>query len=205
MYYIGACVFIGLNFVARGVLALLETTGAPVFMDAWNDRDEDTVKDTSNMMLILGMAGLVVFAVIDWLERYIPEHWLLSVSFLMIGAGGLFLFDYTGQGVNLAQFIIGASLIWSLGSPIAQTIILSAFSKIIGSKPQGAMMGWIGSAGSVGRIVFPLLGGFLGNNPSFLVSAATSFLCAFAVLIYTWAIRRARAKALKSIVISSSY
>jgi len=197
MYWIGALVFIALNFVARGVLALLETTGAPVFMDAWSDDDGDSVKDTSNMMLLLGLGGLVIFALIDWLEKYIAEHWLLSASFLMIGSGGLFLFDYTGNGVSLAQFIIGASLIWSIGSPIAQTIILSAFSKILGSKPQGEMMGWIGSAGSVGRIVFPLLGGFLGNNPSFLVSAITSFLSAISVLVYTWMIRKAKAKALR--------
>ena len=33
--------------------------------------------------------------------------------------------------------------------------MVSAFSKILGGKPQGLAMGWIGSAGSLGRIVSP--------------------------------------------------
>jgi hypothetical protein len=53
------------------------------------------------------------------------------------------------------------------------------------------MMGWIGSAGSVGRIIFPLLGGFFGNNPSYLVSVITSFMSAVAVLVYYWGVKRA--------------
>jgi len=192
MFYVGAGVFIGLNFVARGVLALLETTGALVFMAAWGDVDGDAVTDTSTMLLTLGAIGLIVFALIDRIEKVVAEHLLLSASFLLIGVGGICLLDFTGNGASLAQFLSGAILIWSIGSPISQTIILSAFSKILGSKPQGEMMGWIGSAGSIGRIVFPLLSGFLGNNPSFIVSAIFSFISAGAVLLYNWKIQQYR-------------
>jgi MFS transporter, ceroid-lipofuscinosis neuronal protein 7 len=36
-------------------------------------------------------------------------------------------------------------------------------SKIADAGPQGAMMGWLAAAGSLARIVFPLLAGFLSD------------------------------------------
>jgi ceroid-lipofuscinosis MFS transporter 7 len=193
VFYIGVGVFIALNLVARGVLALLEVTAAPVFLDAWDGSESDPVGHTSTMMLILGVVGLIIFALIEFMEKYIAEWLLLSISLFLIGAGGAVLYDWTGDGINLAEFLIGASLIWSIGSPIAQTIILSAFSKILGSKPQGAMMGWIGSAGSVGRIVFPLLS-ILGNNISFMISSGTAILSAIAAVVYNWRVQVAKRK-----------
>jgi hypothetical protein len=77
----------------------------------------------------------------------------------------------------------GCTLVLSFGSPIVQTVILSSFSTVLGSQPQGTfahqpsplcllfvdtfsfcfdhlpsgtLMGLITMAGSVGRIVFPL-------------------------------------------------
>ncbi len=80
----------------------------------------------------------------------------------------------------------GCALVLSFGSPIVQTVILSSFSTVLGSQPQGTfshqssllcladlfvdtysicfdhlpsigtLMGLITMAGSVGRIVFPL-------------------------------------------------
>lgn len=40
--YIGIFGFIILNFVARGILAILETNGSPVFMSVWESSGEDT-------------------------------------------------------------------------------------------------------------------------------------------------------------------
>eukprot|EP01119_Soliformovum_irregulare_P009050 TRINITY_DN2216_c0_g1_i1.p1 TRINITY_DN2216_c0_g1~~TRINITY_DN2216_c0_g1_i1.p1 ORF type:complete len:461 (-),score=79.68 TRINITY_DN2216_c0_g1_i1:31-1413(-) len=184
---LGIWVFIFLNFVARGTLAVLETTGAPVFASAWG-KTNDIVMDTSIMMLILGLIGLIVFFVIDKVEKRIPELYLLTFSFIIVAVGGMLMIDY-GPGVNLAQFLSGALLIWSLGSPISQTFTLSTFSRILGSKPQGTLMGWIGSAGSVGRIVFPILAGFGGINVSFIISVIVSLLSAGMVLAYNWRVQ----------------
>ena len=68
-------------------------------------------------------------------------------------------------------------------SPISQTLILSTYSKMLGSKPQGSTMGWIGAAGSIGRIIFPMLS-VAGNNPSFIISAIVAFISAISVLLF---------------------
>ncbi len=69
LVYVGVALFIFLNVVARGVLALLETVGPPVFLEAWNDDSTDAVGTTSTMMLILGLIGLVVFFLIDFILK----------------------------------------------------------------------------------------------------------------------------------------
>jgi len=190
---VGIATFIAFNLIGRGVLALLETVGAPVFLDAWGETtdDVDPVQDTASMMLGLGVAGLVVYFLIDPLRRFLTEEQLLATSFVLIGSGSLFLIRYNGS-VGLARFIIGAAMIWSLGSPISQTLVISAFSKMLGGKPQGTMMGWIGSAGSIGRIVFPFLSGFLGNDLSFIISAIVCFISAGGVFAYSYWVKKNR-------------
>ncbi len=61
--------FIFLNAVARGVLALLETVGPPVFQSSWKDKDNDILADTSQMMFILGAIGLIVLLLIDEIQK----------------------------------------------------------------------------------------------------------------------------------------
>lgn len=37
--------------------------------------------------------------------------------------------------------------------------VLGLFSKVVGAQPQGTLLGWFGSAGSLARIVFPVIAG----------------------------------------------
>ncbi len=52
--WVGAALFIFLNLVTRGVLALLETVGAPIFVQVWHSTKDNAVQDSSRMFLILG-------------------------------------------------------------------------------------------------------------------------------------------------------
>jgi len=185
----GIFLFITLNLVTRGVLALLETVGAPIFVDVWDSNKEDAVKDSSQMFLILGVIGLGMYFCVDYIRRIISEHTLLTISFVLTGAGALFFITWNPEDkITLVEFLIGAIIIWSIASPIAQTLILSSFSKMLGTAPQGSAMGWIGSAGSIGRIIFPLIAGLLSHNSSFAVSSILSFVCAGFVLLYRYQI-----------------
>lgn len=77
------------------------------------------------------------------------------------------------------QLVCGSVLVLSLGSPIVQTLVVSSFSTILGTKPQGSnsfstsspqsgakllsalgpgtLMGILTMSGSLGRIFFPML------------------------------------------------
>lgn len=37
--------------------------------------------------------------------------------------------------------------------------VLGLFSKVVGAQPQGTLLGWFGSAGSLARIGFPVIAG----------------------------------------------
>jgi len=188
LFYVGLWLFISLNFVSRGILSVVETVGSPLFLDAWNDQDKDPVKDSAQMLLGLGALGLLIFLLVDTLTKLLGETRLLVVGFftLLIGSSVLagFNSDTAGSIGSIVQVLFGTALIWSIASPIVQTLIISAFSKILGSKPQGTMMGWIGSAASIGRIVLPVFTGFMPTSIDFLVCALLSAACIIAIVTY---------------------
>ena len=78
--------------------------------------------------------------------------------------------------------IMGCGVMWSVAAPMSATITVSAFSKLVGNQPQGLHMGVITAAGSVGRIVFPLLASVHPANIAIIAGAVTSLLCALAII-----------------------
>ena len=120
-----------------------------MFLDAWDDfRTDpiDPVNDTSVMLLALGSIGLLVILATPYLIKFLKEPYMLSFSFLIMGIGALLLIDYSKSqdGLSLEQFLCGAALIWSIGSPISQTIIISTYSKLLGTKPQVLVQSQLG-------------------------------------------------------------
>jgi hypothetical protein len=180
---VGAIVFILLNFVARGILSLIETLGTPIFLRVWNDQDGDALSDASQFYLYLGLAGLAIYLTVGWTQRWISEAYLLLLGFCIIGSG-LVVLGIDTPGLSMVRFTAGASLLLSLGSPIVQTVILSSFSTILGSHPQGTLMGIITCAGSLGRILFPLFGSLTSEQGTFLLGAGLSFISALFVIGY---------------------
>lgn len=67
---------------------------------------------------------------------------------------------YTVPRVQLAQYII-ASVVITIGFTVGNVICYSIFSKKLGDRPQGTMMGIFTSAGSLARAFGPITVGFL--------------------------------------------
>ncbi|CAN0428886.1 unnamed protein product, partial [Ectocarpus fasciculatus] len=61
--------------------------------------------------------------------------------------------------ISLHVFIAAVFLVYSIGYPIGHTAVLALFSKVVGTQPQGTLMGWFGSAGALARATFPVLAG----------------------------------------------
>lgn len=86
---------------------------------------------------------------------------------------------------------------WSIGSPLTQTLTLSIFSKILADHPQGMWMvrcsfrnacvysvrqGIMGSAGSFGRILFPFAA-VMPEAVAFGISGTLAWVIAGALLL----------------------
>lgn len=70
------------------------------------------------------------------------------------------LFDSTG-GVPVVLFYGSLGLLYSFGYPLGHTAMLGVVSKLTPSGPQGKIMGYFSCAGSLARILFPILAGGL--------------------------------------------
>jgi MFS family permease len=59
------------------------------------------------------------------------------------------------------RYVVSVVLMYAIGYPIGHTAVLGAFSKIQKSGPQAAMLGWFATSGSLSRIIFPIISGYL--------------------------------------------
>ena len=110
---------------------------------------------------------------------------LLLGSF-MLTALGAFLASPPLQSITLGQLALGFTLIWSVGAPIADVLTTSMFSVLVttsGGK-QGRAQGWITAAGSSGRILFPLLFGFLSHTAVLVFSGLCCLACAALAAVF---------------------
>merc|ERR1719491_2541578 len=61
------------------------------------------------------------------------------------------------------RYYISIFMIYSIGYPIGHTAVIGLFSKIVGRRPQGTILGWFASAGSLARMIFPIISGYVAN------------------------------------------
>jgi ceroid-lipofuscinosis MFS transporter 7 len=176
-------VFLTLNLLVRLVLGILETLGTPMYIAVWNN-DESKANEAGFVFAGMGLIGVGVLFFISYISKFISDFIVLVVGLVTLTLGcGLLI----GNHLSLARFLIGAGLIWCIGFPLAQTIIVSMFSKMLGKQAQGTWMGWIGAMGSLGRIVGPIGAGYLydhfGQAYAMGFGAAMSLISLITVLL----------------------
>lgn len=189
----GFILFLFLNFVLRGIIGVSETTAPNTYAHILSQTPPPTtLPNPDPFFFYLGLTGLLTFLLINPLQTHLlsPTN-LLTTGTLLIATGTLLTLDpYPPINPStFPTFLTGMLLIWSIGSPICQTLTLSAFSKMLGRRPQGGMVAWLGTAASLGRIVFPALVG-LGPKVVNVVDVALCGVCCCGVVGYTWYVRR---------------
>jgi len=182
---IGVGVFIFLNFNARGILSVFETVNVPLFILA-TDSDPDSVSavvDASNFQFYLGLLGLLSYFAIEYFRYSIRDENWVHLGFAMVLAGNVLL-AMAPEDLTFAQLSLAEFLVWSVGCPISTTVVLAAFSKLLGGRPQGTLMGLLGSAACISRSVLPLLPAVVSTlAPVFWINIA---LCASSIVILWW-------------------
>jgi MFS family permease len=113
------------------------------------------------------------------------DVYLLIASQVITAVGSSILMIRDG-GDSLVRVIVAAVLVRSLAAPMADTLAVSLFSAVVTDSGgrQGKMMAWISGAGSVGRIVFPLLTEVEPTKAVFGCAAGASLLCALSMWLY---------------------
>lgn len=105
---------------------------------------------------------------------------ILSHIFVVAGAAvvGNAVLIGSSADMNLLRLSAGVGCLWSVSYPLSQTVITSMFSKVPGSNSQGIKMSWIGSAGSLGRILGPIAAGAIfsrsGQSATFIAATVLS-------------------------------
>ncbi|RKO85034.1 major facilitator superfamily domain-containing protein [Blyttiomyces helicus] len=188
LLHYGFILFFGLNFVLRGVIGVTETT-APETYNWLSEGHEDALEESGRFFFILGVLGLFFFFLVDPITRRVmPAYILLVAGTFLVAAGTLLNFDMypTQTPASYVRFVTGMVMVWSIGSPVCQTLTVSSFSKMLGSRPQGSAISWITVAGSLGRIVFPGLVG-LGEDAAIYVNlfdVAACVACVFGIFAF---------------------
>ncbi|EGC33993.1 hypothetical protein DICPUDRAFT_153860 [Dictyostelium purpureum] len=166
--FINLVLFVIINFLIRAVLGIYETIGTPIY----NNLD-DTIdsKNSGYFFGGLGFMGIFLLLLISWFckKDILHDYWILMFGNLVMLAG---CFITMVHQMNWTQFTVSYILIWGFGFPLAQTVVVSMFSKAIsstiGNASQGTLMGIIGSSGSLGRVVGPFFSGYLYNQHDLL-------------------------------------
>ncbi|CAI5743302.1 unnamed protein product [Hyaloperonospora brassicae] len=188
---IGAAVFIFLNFNARGILSVFETVNIPLFILA-TGKDPDSVSavvDASNFQFYLGLLGLLTYFSIEFFRHSLRDVSWVQLGFALLLAGNVLLVVGPTQ-LSFSRLALAELLVWSVGCPITTAVVLAAFSKLLGGRPQGTLMGLLGSAASVSRIVLPLLPAAIPSlTPVFWINIV---LCALSIVMLWWYSRLVR-------------
>mmetsp|Transcript_9034 Transcript_9034/g.31121 ORF Transcript_9034/g.31121 Transcript_9034/m.31121 type:complete len:320 (+) Transcript_9034:907-1866(+) len=166
-------IFVLLNFTVRAILATLETLSTYIIsylytgsMDEAVWRADGAPFRVSETFTAIGLGGLVVFAGVYYLSGHFQDRvtLLLGLSFILAGLG-LTLDPRDGEGLgremSLMRFEAGLAAVWGIGYPLAQTVVVSALSKVLSKEQQGLWMGNLASAGSAGRIIAPTIAGYV--------------------------------------------
>jgi hypothetical protein len=146
------CLFFYFTFTLS--FTVWETLGTPYTTLAYN---WDTLKTSMLFggMGLLCILSLVILQVLSW---YCGDRGLLIGATLVLAAGYGVMID-PQEMLPETRFIIAASLA-SMGYAVAVAVLISIYSKVLGEIEQGALMGWLSSAGSIARIIGPLFAVF---------------------------------------------
>jgi ceroid-lipofuscinosis MFS transporter 7 len=156
---------------ANGSISVYETLGAQI---AKTDYGMSELQ-LGTLVTISGIFGFIQLLLFNRLwTRYFTDLQIIQGSLVVMITAQLIAISHARKP-NVYRFIIGFVLMYAIGYPIGYTAILGTFSKIQKSGPQGAVMSWLVTAGSISRIVFPIITGYIDravDNSPFCITLA---------------------------------
>jgi len=168
-----------LNVSTKGSISAFETLGVSIAQSYF----DMTSSQAGVIVATCGSVGVVALLSMGHLARFLTDIQLICGGMLVMSFGVVSLGFLEQDAVNPSwKFCTAIFLIYSVGYPIGHTAVIGLFSKIVGRRPQGELLGWFASAGSLARLCFPIMSGYVTNY--FGISALFYVLmCVLAVSI----------------------
>ena len=181
-----------LNVATKGSIAVYETLSVPFATSHFPSYDSERAGFAVSSAGALGVIALLCMGL---LGKCMTDTQMIVYGALtmVVGTGSLVHF---GDHSNFApfRFEVAIYLLYAIGYPIGHTAVIGIFSKIVGGRPQGALLGWFASAGSVARMGFPVLAGYVssyaGSSWMFVVMIVVLSLAAGGVQRFAGELKR---------------
>ena len=163
-----------LTFTTKGSIVSFETIGI-AFADSHFSM-EPTVAVT--IVGACGMFGVAMLLSMGRLAKIMSDFQMIvsGMVVMVLSVISLSGLEDGDDENNPWRYWSAMVLMYSIGYPIGHTAIIGLFSKIIGRKPQGTLLGWFATAGSAARVVFPLMSGYVAHLAS--INLVFHILCA---------------------------
>lgn len=183
------CLCVSLNGVTRGVLGVAESFGTDTYVMAQHHVDDDIITDAGLFYSLMGLIGCITYVSINKLTQYCT-HINILISGLCSSGIGFLLLMAGHNHLSETRLTVGSLFIWSFGSPLIQTVLVVIFSHQLSKSNDtlsktGAYMGAFTAAGSIGRIVVPVVSGALyatyGQPAAYLFAA----ICVILLTLFT--------------------
>lgn len=152
-----------LQVISKGAMSYHETLGTTV-----GELLGASATTTGYLISAFGACGVVALLCMRYLVKMYPESILVTCGLCAMTISAIMeaLSLKMGPGAGTAVYFMSSFVVYSLAYPIGHTAVLGYFSRVVGrtAGDQGLMLSWFGSAGSLSRILFPLLAGVLSST-----------------------------------------
>lgn len=149
-----------LNALTKGPMSCFETLGVEFAESRFNMQRAEAGAIVASMGFI-GACNLMAMGALS--ERF--DDVQLTITGIILFMSGIFMNTILDrddiENNGKWRYAVSMFFTYSIGYPICHTALIGLFSKIVGRKPQGALQGWFSSSGSVARISFPVLAGYI--------------------------------------------
>jgi len=168
-----------LNISTKGSIGSFETMGIS-FAESHFDL-EPAIAGT--IVSICGSIGVCSLLSMKFISRVFTDIQMIMGGITVCAIGIISFGSLTsvedGAENSIVHYIIGIFLIYGVGYPIGHTAVIGLFSKVVGRRPQGTLQGWFASAGSLARIIFPIISGYIAQYDD----TTTVFIFLFIILV----------------------
>ena len=184
-----------LNIATKGSIASFETLGISYAGTHFGLPSQQA----GVLVATCGSVGVIALLSMGTFAKYFSDIQLICGGMAVMAVGIISLTGFNeleDEGIENPKwrYFLAIFMIYSVGYPIGHTAVIGMFSKsklrcivqshkgnhvcvqdltlcfsVVGRRPQGLLLGYFASAGSLARIFFPILSGFIANFEDIVV------------------------------------